>query len=279
MRTQPHSFVTALVLLSLLSGAIGCKNNGGAWYKPNSYSWHNPFKSKEDTLSPYSGSAAKPSIGAQPNVATPPGGYGDKAREAEFQASKAEKQVQVQHGNTITGGAPQDPNRVAMSEFPAYGGNIPAEYTYPDPNVYPSQYAPHTGTTPQNYQQTSIQQSVYSPHYPAGPNPADYAAPNTGMAPPVANYSPFAPPAHDPALQQGFPAPASHSFDGVPQQQGFGAPPQQEFGAPPQQGFGAPPQQGFGAPPQQGFGADAHGYTAPPSYGSGYTATPSTTGF
>jgi len=264
MRTRNHSFVTALVLLSLFSGAIGCQSNGGAWYKPNSYSWHNPFKTGKETISPYSDrtAAAKPSAVAQPNVTAPPGGYSDKSRDADLQAGKTEKQVQaqlqVQHGNTITGGAIPDANRVAMSDPPVYGANVPAGYTYPDPGAspYPNQYSPNTGGILPNYPQTSIQQS------------ADYATPNgTGApsaypAPPPSNYSPFAAPAYDATPPQGFAAPAT------------------PYSAAPQQGLVAP-QQNYGAPANynNGFGADANGYTAPPSYGSGYTATPSTTGF
>ena len=273
MRTRNYSFVTPLLLLSLVCGTIGCTSNGGPWYKTNSYSWQNPFKSKGDTVSDRT-ATAKPSIGVQPNVTAPLGGYGDPSREAEFQASKPEKQVQPQYGNTITGGATPTGNRVAMSEAPAYGGNTSAGYTYPDPGVHPNQYSSNTGVmTPQMYPQTSIQQPTYSPNYPsAGPNPADYAAPSNGLAPPAyppstpsAGYSPFAAPGYDAPPQQGVAAPATPSY---------GAP-QQEFGAP-QQNYGTP-QQNYGAP-QQGFGADVNGYTAPPSYGSGYIATPSTTG-
>ena len=262
MRTRNHPIVTALVLLSLASGAIGCKSNGGAWYKPDSYSFHNPFK-KEDTIPPtYSDRTAtsKPSIGATPNVSPPPGGYGDPARETEFLMGKADKQVQPHYGQTITGGAQPEAHRVAISETPTYGGNVPGGYgTYSDPNQYP-------GVTPPNYQQTSIQQPTYppsySPNYPApGAHSFDYApnsvAPLNYSTVPPTNYSPFAPPAGAP-------------FDAAPQQ-GVNHPPTSPDVAP-QQGFGPPAHGG-------GFDQAPNNYSPTPSYGSGYTATPSATGF
>ena len=268
MQTRNNSIVAALVLLSLVSGAIGCKSNGGAWYKPNSYSLHNPFKKeernpfkKEEPIAPYQ-ATAKPSIGAQPNVTPPPGGYGNKAQEAEFTAGKMEKQVQPQYGQTITGGI-QPETQVAMSDPNVYGGNAPVGYTYPtDSGAYsnPNQYSP---VTPQNYQSTSIQQ----PGYPTGPNPADYAAPNTGVASPSAYPSTVPPTNYSP-----FVSPAGQPYDAAPPQ-GF-APPA-TYDPAPQQGFGAP-QQGYGVP-QQGYGVNPNGYTSPPNYG-GYTALPSTAG-
>ncbi len=280
MRTRSNSIVTALVLLSLVSGAIGCKSNGGAWYKPNSYTWYNPFSSKDDPIPPYSGehaATAKPSIGAQPNVAAPPGGYGDKAKEAEFYAAKPEKQVQPQYGNTITGGsAPTstpaaDQNRVAMADAPLYNG-APANYSTPNPYSVPdAYYQPNSGVTPASYQPTSIQQ----------PN-AGYQQPNAGYQQPAAGYQQPAayqqPTGYQPNGMSPNPADYAPSATPSPYSPNTSVPATNysPFAAQPeaQQGFGAPVSTTT-APAANAYGA---GYTAAPSYGSGYPATPSTTG-
>jgi hypothetical protein len=213
---------------------------------------YNPFSSKEDPAPPYSASQVpqKPSLDAQPNVQTPPGGYGNPAKEAEF-ASKQGKELQVQAGLTVTGGAPADTNRIAMAS-----AETPAAYgPYSDPNLM----------TPGSYAPASIQQPSYPPSYQMptnNPNPADYApsnGPGFPAAQPTSNYSPFpqtTPGYEVPQQPQGFGQPAAPAYD--PQQLQ-----QQNYGA---------PQQNYGAPANYG------NYNAPPSYGSGYTATPSTTG-
>ena len=218
MRTRSNLIVTALVLLSLVSGAIGCKHTGGPWYKTSSYSSHNPFKSKDDTLEPYSRDYAKPSIGTNPNVTPPPGGYGDKNAEARFNASRPEKQLTTQYGMG------QD-NRVAMTEVPSssYGGNV---YPSSDPNAFqnPSQYAPNIGgVTQHNYQHTSIQQTgMIQPGMEQ--NPHFYQQPNTDGLP-TGGYSPLPhPPTYDTLPPQGFAPPTATGFESVPQNS-FGANP------------------------------------------------------
>jgi len=273
MHTRNNPIVAALVLLSLVSGAIGCKSNGGAWYKPNSYTWHNPLK-KGESIAPYQDRTAttKPSMREQPNVATPPGGYGE-APKTEYTAGKTEKQVQPHYGQTITGGTQPDA-QVAMTDPNLHGGNVPAGYVSYD-SAYPSTPNPYSPVTPQSYPQSYQPVSIQQSGYPMGPNPADYATPNNGVTPPAhpqtvppANYLPF--------------PPAGQSYDAAPQGFSPQATPS-AYDQAPQQGFGVS-QQGFGAPQQdysqqQGFGTPPNSYTPPPSYGTtGYTATPSMTG-
>ena len=153
MRIQNHSIVTALVLFSLVSGAIGCKNTGmGPWYKPDSYSFYNPFKKEDPVESSYS--SPKPSLTATPNVTPPLGGYG------------TEKHLQLQHGNTPTGCARPEASHVAASEAPPFGG------PYSDSGMYPQYSAQNhgpSGMAPPTYQHTSATIQNYSPHHPVAP--------------------------------------------------------------------------------------------------------------
>ena len=256
MRTRNNSLLTALILLSLVVGAIGCKSNGGPWYKPGSYAMHNPFKAKDEPLSsPYPDRTAttKPSMGAQPNVATPPGGY-------------ATKELQVQYNNTPTGGATPEANRLARSEPAVSGGNIPTSgYSDPgyNPNVaaynpnmgtsYPGTYPPNSGVTPQNIQPTSIA-TPYGPSYTPQGTP-DYAS-NPGTPLPWGAQAPY-----DPAPASGFTAPVNPTYETAPG------------------GFPSATPVPYGTQPVGGFDAPVNSYgSAVPSYGgTGYTANPSTT--
>lgn len=78
MRVHFLSITAILVAFLFVSGAVGCKSNGGDWYKPTSYSFVNPF-AKEEADSPRSPTAfannSKPSLNDQPNLRTPDGGY------------------------------------------------------------------------------------------------------------------------------------------------------------------------------------------------------------
>ena len=80
------SLIAALsAALLLLPGTTGCRSNGGPWYNPSTYAFSNPFASnpfaKDGSLAPpFSADAlaeSKPSLGSNPNIGLPPGGYTD----------------------------------------------------------------------------------------------------------------------------------------------------------------------------------------------------------
>lgn len=174
MRTQTQSIVAAIVLLSLVSGAVGCRSNGtGPWYHPKTYSWHNPFKESEAPA--FKGEGAeqankKPSMEATPNVSTPPGGYANPGKESGFLAGSQQKAVQTQYGH----GAGSETNHAAQ----ASPYSVPEAMTVasvPAPAVSsPEPYNPYAAAvdtnsvaaTPGAYQQTRYyeqQQPVANP--------------------------------------------------------------------------------------------------------------------
>ncbi|MDR1270988.1 MAG: hypothetical protein LBK82_15845 [Planctomycetaceae bacterium] len=120
MHIRKNSIVATLVCFSFIFGVIGCRSNGGAWYNPKSYTWHNPFQSNEAPSFDAEGTAhvtPKPSLGSQPNVTPPPGGYTSKDDEARFFAGKSKENGSVlvpQYGATL----PSDGNRVASANVP-----------------------------------------------------------------------------------------------------------------------------------------------------------------
>lgn len=243
MRIQAKTIVAAFVLLSLASGAIGCRYNGaGAKYNPGSYSFYNPFKESE--APPYrqeetARTTPKPHMEGVPNVQEAPGGY----------ANPGQKYVSTQY-DYLQQENPAENNRIAS--VPSYSdmtapGNT-SVYSHPE-----STYAPY---------QTSdaYQQARYQMPYDQGGQPTGVQT-GTGVTPiwsdpgyPVANPVPMnqgtvpagyqAPPASD-----GFPA-YGNPMQGNPMQQPVSQSqpiyqPQPAYGAP----TGAAPVEAYGAQP------------------------------
>ncbi len=297
MRTRIQTIVTAFVLLSLVSGAIGCRSNGGPWYHPKTYSFHNPFGAKEAPLFGADESAqanARPSMGEQPNVNTPPGGYTNKEEEARFNAGNKEKALLTQYD---AASLRSDTSRVASANT-----SVPQSF-YPDNTINNPGYTPY-GTYGGNdilpnagYQHTTLHSanavtpsSVYpGSATPMGSTPAaspatdamvypGVAAPSSTVMPSAAeSYSPYGTPASGATTSA---APAGVPIYGDPAAtnpmgsamgtQGFAAPVQNPM-APPAapQGFG---QTGFNQmPPQQNplgnvpVNQSTVGYTSAPS--------------
>jgi hypothetical protein len=231
MRIRRESILVTLMCFSLIFGVIGCRSNGnGAWYNPKSYTWHNPFKSNEAPSFDAEGTAhatTKPSLGAQPNVTPPPGGYTSKEAEARFLAGNGRKENVPQYG---VGTLSTDGNRVASANVPATpatSGYAPTDHSYNSygvannnlvasgPQATPTHYQPTnyyyldqqpTTTIPSNNQPGVYQGSgsglpekgtavppAYQPSYnnavPTTPTPttSSYAVPN----PQATNYVPF----------------------------------------------------------------------------------------
>ncbi|MDR0337632.1 MAG: hypothetical protein LBI18_11135 [Planctomycetaceae bacterium] len=225
MHIRKNSIVVTLVCFSFIFGIVGCRSNGGAWYNPKSYTWHNPFKSNEAPSFDAEGTAhatPKPSLGAQPNVTPPPGGYTSKEDEARFFAGKSKENSSVvvpQYGATL----PNDGNRIASANVPAAlttpSGYTPAESYNPwnngvaangataghQANPTPTQYQhtnyyyeqPTTNALPNqpgNYPSAGLQENgtvtppVYQPSYATPTTTTSYAAPNN---PQIANYASY----------------------------------------------------------------------------------------
>jgi len=78
MRVHFLSIATIAVALLFVSGTVGCRNNGGNWYDPRSYSLVNPFDRDAQSSRPSDAFAnTRPSFGAHPDISVPPGGYSD----------------------------------------------------------------------------------------------------------------------------------------------------------------------------------------------------------
>ena len=286
MRTRTNSIVAAFVLLSLVSGAIGCRSNGGPWYNPKSYAWHNPFKASEAPAFDAEGTAQanqKPSIGAQPNVNTPPGGYTNHQEEARFLAGNGKKDTVMVPQYGVTPGT-TDNSRIASTT-----GTPAPQSAYPETPYNPYAAMDNTttaGMTPQpgiyqgtNLHTASVPPSTQTGAYPgtgvqsAGtfdpmtyPGTAPAAAPTTVQA---GGYSPYGAPVTTP--QNAAPiygdSTATNPYAQPVTQTGYTAQPSapQSYAAPQ---YDAQPTQ------QQGFGAPV-GTAAPVNPYPGYTAAPS----
>ncbi|MDR3233026.1 MAG: hypothetical protein LBT46_05090, partial [Planctomycetaceae bacterium] len=119
MRIHLSTLIMLLVTLMFAGGSIGCRSNGGPWYNPKSYTWTKPFNSDGDPAKRNEAALAdaKPSLGAQPSISTPPSGYtagnyntADKAEDARFHPSAS----------------PADSSKLASTSSP-YGGYSAAE--------------------------------------------------------------------------------------------------------------------------------------------------------
>ncbi|MDR0869970.1 MAG: hypothetical protein LBN39_04175 [Planctomycetaceae bacterium] len=214
MRTR-KTIAAVLVVLSLVSGAVGCKSNGGPWYKPNTYAFYNPFNGKDAMDSEGSAHASiKPSLDSQPNVNVPPGGYTSQDDEAKYYAGRTEgnKTVVPQYGTTNFG---TTDSRVASTQSPSNplpNSYLPAETPY-------SPYGPADGINAvpaaAAYQPTSYYDAAPAVQPPAaypgtgiqGVNPAAVPYGAAPAAAPQNNYSPYnSAPAVNPAAPA---APAS----------------------------------------------------------------------
>lgn len=178
MKNVSKPIITTLIAVTFLLGTVGCKMNGGPWYNPKTYSLYNPFeRDKGLEAPPYSQENAltpKPSINSTPaNISPPPGGYYDTtASRPQFNPADSERL-------TVN---------PMMAHNPATG---PVDYYTPHGN---GGYNPSAvpGVTPQNYQQTSLNnsQSPYSPTYDL-PNSYQPNHPPVGMETPPPYSAPY----------------------------------------------------------------------------------------
>jgi len=197
MRRQYRSFVVTMVVVSLCCGFIGCRSNGGSWYKLSSYSWHNPFKSKvfeDDDFGRYAednNGIRKPRDGQSPDLdLTPPtGGYSD--RNQVVQNTNRSTNVNIPGSNV--GGYPYNQSPPVAINNPPYQNQaasyqnppatwqnpgVPQGQPYPQPNQnynvppggaqvpnpqpYQQPYTPNTGN---GYAASTGQYQQYDPSY------------------------------------------------------------------------------------------------------------------
>jgi len=251
MRVHFSSIAAFAAALLFVSGTVGCRSNGGDWYKPTTYSWYNPFTQESPATTRPSDAFAntkKPSLDSHPNVSTPQGGYSDGS-------SLANRSTPQQTG-TSGGYAPDSWGQQNMGQQNMAASHTPPShlsgYTLAETSPYPPPYitsGPATGgqQMQQMAQQNSMPygpsdyvQTVYhQPGYPGNPGvyqqqqqPTQQVPPGTygGMEQP-GQYAPFGVMPNDPyaAIQQPVTVPAAGV--GFEQQQ----PPAQAY--PPQGGF------------------------------------------
>lgn len=223
MRTRTKSIVAVLALLSLASGAIGCRHTAGPWYSPSSYAWG--FKPSEETIPPYehdglAGTNTLPHTVAPPMIQEPSGGYTTTPQRTVLTQYELQQNTQVARADSPATTTPTGP----------YHDTVPMDYQrtnahtpysgYSDPSMSPAYYAPAPGTVdpmqnpnmfPANPQTQPPYSGMSNPGY---QDPAAFGAPPAAM--PNMGYpaQPATPnmayPAQQPATPNtGFAAPAA----------------------------------------------------------------------
>ena len=211
MRRQHRSFLAMMILVSLCCGFVGCKSNGGRWYKPNSYSWHNPFKRaavEEDEYGMFAednNGIRLPKDGQTPELDTPAGGYSKNSNAVATNMDSAPRTGVPAPANSgyYSGTQMQQQANPAV----AMNGGI-QQTTYPQPQQYQT---PAPVANQQYYNQT-----------PQNTAPVQNANPNYGtnyQQPNVATYqNQYPPQSVNPPVSQTYTAPAQYP----PAQDAFG---------------------------------------------------------
>ena len=182
MRIQTRSIPVAIVMLSLLCGFIGCKSNKGPWYKPTTYSFHNPFKSMdgdEDYSTQFADdSAINPISGQTPDLSPPIGGYNDmnKTRTTSAALAGTGSGVSGQQYGAMGGSSPPIQQTSGMQS--TYDPNV--GYPQPKATPYPNgQYASQYQATGQGYYPENNAGAYVEPNQPP-------YQPNSGYPQPAA---------------------------------------------------------------------------------------------
>jgi len=209
-----------MVVVSLCCGFIGCKSNGGSWYKPSSYAWQNPFKNHGNFEDDEYGKYAEANQGTRlpkdrqtPDLTIPPDGYS-----SERTAQTANRSANVSAQQTGVGGYPQSQNTpVALNQGGTYQPNQSVNYTPQGQQGMQQnpQYPPNYGSPQGNMAgpNTNYQQSQ-------GYQPAQGYPPQGTYNNPGPTYSPTNPPYQTQQMQQAQPQNDS-SFSAT--NQGYGA--------------------------------------------------------
>ena len=183
MRIHFSSVVTIFVMLLFISGTVGCRSNGGAWYNPKSYTWTNPF-AKDNQAPPYmpdsfANANKLPSLDSQPNISNPPGGY---SNESSLYSSRSGS-----HSGDMGGYSPDQGYQNSGSSPNPYGG-----YSIAEPSPYPPAYAERQPSGTNGPYQTETAQ--YGNPMPYGgnvyPGTEYHATSATSVNPNTHNYPP-----------------------------------------------------------------------------------------
>jgi hypothetical protein len=248
MRIHPSSIATVFVALLFVSGSVGCRSNGGAWYNPKTYSLNLPFAKPE---SPFSADAfaGKPSIDSVPDIATMPGGYTSVDQGLASRAG---------FNSTVPGGYPAE-----YQNSPSSSNHFGSEYSTADPSTYPPVYA--AGNSPaaavqHQYQQdmghNPVNQTVYQGNQmPGNTTPyggyGDYPTTGTQQYQTTDFRTPYE---NNPVMPQPSSAyPMDNNYGAAPSNNyaPFAAPPQNDAFStiPPASPYGTPPASPYGGTP------------------------------
>ncbi|MGL4594287.1 MAG: hypothetical protein ACRCUY_06115 [Thermoguttaceae bacterium] len=195
MRISLTTIVSCIAVFALCSGMIGCKSNGGPWYKTSTYTFSNPLSRTEAPAfqqEEMARTSVKPHLESQPNLQTPPGGYKSKESQASFAAENGQKVLQTQYQHQQ--GLPAA-DGVQVASNPYMGTAVPSDYQ--QTNFYQPQMPVQQPMQSQMPMQQPMQQ------YPPGVSPVGASSnggyPTTYPNPnvPAGNYAPFSPASSD----------------------------------------------------------------------------------
>ncbi|MGL6225647.1 MAG: hypothetical protein ACRC10_03365 [Thermoguttaceae bacterium] len=190
----------ALLVFAVCCSLLGCRSNGGPWYKPSSYAFNNPFNKNKaglyDEESRFADNtpASLPREGMRPNVSTPPGGYTEQ-RPSQYAASSGVPNTGV-------------PSAVGMSNTQVTTPQV--AYNGVPNQSYPGQNTPYNAQQQPNYQQ---QQPAYQPQ----------SYPQSGTQPYQQGGQPVQQPTQDTTSYSQYPP---GSYQGTTAQQGHAAQPE-----------------------------------------------------
>ena len=176
MRVHFPSIAAIVVALLFVSGTVGCRNHGGNWYDPRSYSFVNPFdRDGQSSRSTDTFANARPSLGAHPDISIPPGGYSDAsslAGRSGTTTSPLGGQASEPWGQQHQMGSHTPPNHLGgftvaePSHLPTYtpsqGHMMAGQQPFGSPHNHmaavPQQHMPHQHASPHNQFQQDIGQ-------------------------------------------------------------------------------------------------------------------------
>lgn len=183
----------SLLVFAICCSLLGCRSNGGPWYKPSTYTFNNPFnKNKagmygEEARFAENAPSNLPREGMRPNVSTPPGGYTEQRASQQTVSSSAVPNTGVPSTVGMNSTQTTNPqvayNGVPNQSYPAQNAPYNAQqqpvYQQQQPYnpqqqqpVYQQQSYPQSGTQPyqtgQPVQQQPTQDTTSYSQYPPG---------------------------------------------------------------------------------------------------------------
>ncbi|MDR1480503.1 MAG: hypothetical protein LBJ00_16350 [Planctomycetaceae bacterium] len=209
MKTKTKLLLNTIVLVALVTSAIGCRMNGnGPWYYPTSYSPINPFRIEDHNRNTAPAVAdnsqlAKPHMDSRVDIKQPEGGYNEQRRDATMVTRSGNGELagpDVLQSYHQTGYHQQHTaSGVPTTPTSAYGGTPTTYSGYGNNNVMPpitqSDYSQPSGqpngfNQPSGYQQppAMVPEAKNDMTYPSIPyaastSPASAGYPSTATYP------------------------------------------------------------------------------------------------